>query len=137
SSIERMETIQAYAVPLWHNYVSTVCEADREAVIAAAENVSDIAIATSASDRRGLVGMGGTVAHRSSSHTDTVVARYSVTLGSRDDQNPYTAELEAIAMALRCMPDGLQRRELTVLSSSQSSLKAIARPRQESGQITI
>ncbi|KAJ4182449.1 hypothetical protein NW759_17756 [Fusarium solani] len=40
-------------------------------------------------------------------------------------------------MALRCMPDGLQRRELTVLSSSQSSLKAIARPRQQSGQITI
>jgi ribonuclease HI len=81
--------------------------------------------------------MGGTVTHRSSGQTDTVVARYSVTLGSRDDQNPYTAELEAIAMALRCMPDGLQRRELTVFSSSQSSLKAIARPRQQSGQITI
>ncbi|EGU72281.1 hypothetical protein FOXB_17211 [Fusarium oxysporum f. sp. conglutinans Fo5176] len=137
SNIERIETIQAYAVPLWHNHVSTVCEADREAAIAAAENVSDIAIATSASGRRGLVGMGGTVAHRSFGQTDTVVASYSVTLGSRDDQNPYTAELEAIAMALRCMPDGLQRRELTVLSSSQWSLKAIARPRQQSGQITI
>ena len=40
-------------------------------------------------------------------------------------------------MVLRCMPDGLQFRELTVLSSSQSSLKAIARPRQQSGQVTI
>ena len=40
-------------------------------------------------------------------------------------------------MALRCMPDGLRCRELTVLSSSQSSLKAIARPRQQSGQGTI
>ncbi|KAM5527696.1 transposon I factor [Fusarium oxysporum f. sp. phaseoli] len=74
SNIERIETIQAYAVPLWHNHVSTVCEADREA-----------AIATSASGRRGLVGMGGTVAHRSFGQTDTVVASYSVTLGSRDD----------------------------------------------------
>ncbi|EWY79729.1 hypothetical protein FOYG_17124 [Fusarium oxysporum NRRL 32931] len=54
---------------------------------------------------------------------------------SQDYQNPYTAKLEATAMALRCMPDGLQCRELTVLSSSQSSLKAIARPRQQSGQV--
>jgi hypothetical protein len=64
--IERMETIQAYVVPPWHSRVSTVCEADHEAAIAAAKNVGDIAIATSASDRGGLVGMGGTVVHRSS-----------------------------------------------------------------------
>ncbi|KAJ3454423.1 hypothetical protein MRS44_018317 [Fusarium solani] len=137
SGIERMETIQAYTVPPWHSRVSTVCEADREAAITAAKSANDIVIATSASDREGLVGIGGIVAYRSSDQRDKIVARYSVTLGSRDDQNPYTAELEAIAMALRCMPDGLQHRELTVLSSSQSSLKAIARPRQQSGQITI
>lgn len=40
-------------------------------------------------------------------------------------------------MALRCMPDSLQQRELTVLSSSQSSFKVIVRPRQQSGQATI
>jgi ribonuclease HI len=111
--------------------------ADRDAAIAAAKSANDIVIATSASQREGLVGIGGIVAYRLPDRTDKIVARYSVTLGSRDDQNPYTAELEAIAMALRCMPDGLQHRELTVLSSSQSSLKAIARPRQQSGQITI
>jgi ribonuclease HI len=137
SGTERMETIQAYAVPPWHNRVSLVCEADREAAIRVAGNASDIVIATSASDRGGLVGMGGVVAQRSPGQTDKIVARYSATLGSRDDQNPYTAELEAIAMALRCMPDGLQCRELTVLSSSQSSLKAIVRPRQQSGQTSI
>ncbi|KAH7472001.1 hypothetical protein FOMA001_g13208 [Fusarium oxysporum f. sp. matthiolae] len=137
SGTERMETIEAYAVPPWYNRVPLVCEADREAAKIAAKNVNDIVIATSASDRGGLVGMGGIVAQRSPGQTDRIVVRYSATLGSRDDQNPYTAELEAIAMALRCMPDGLQCRELTVLSSSQSSLKAIARPQQQSGQTSI
>jgi ribosomal protein S11 len=121
SGMRRMETIQVYAVPPWHDCVPVVCEADREAAIAAANSANDIVIATSASDRGDLVGMG--------------VA--SITLGSRDDQNPYAAELEAIAMALRCMPDGLQCRELTVVSGSQSSLKATAHPRQQSGQTTI
>ncbi|KAI7768236.1 hypothetical protein LZL87_014082 [Fusarium oxysporum] len=137
SGTERMETIEAYAVPPWYNRVPLVCEAEREAAKIAAKNVNDIVIATSASDRGGLVGMGGIVVQRSPGQTDRMVARYSATLGSRDDQNPYTAELEAIAMALRCMPDGLQCRELTVLSSSQSSLKAIARPQQQSGQTSI
>ncbi|TVY74454.1 hypothetical protein Focb16_v006001 [Fusarium oxysporum f. sp. cubense] len=105
SGMERMETIEAYAVPPWHNHVSLLCEADREAATTAAKNASDIVIATSASDKGGLVGMGGIVAQRSPRQTDKIVARYSVTLVSRDDQNPYTAELEAIAMALRCMPD--------------------------------
>ncbi|KAH7461722.1 hypothetical protein FOMA001_g18803 [Fusarium oxysporum f. sp. matthiolae] len=105
SGMERMETIEAYAVPPWHNHVSLLCEADREAATTAAKNASDIVIATSASDKGGLVGMGGIVAQRSPRQTDKIAARYSVTLVSRDDQNPYTTKLEAIAMALRCMPD--------------------------------
>jgi hypothetical protein len=60
----------------------TVCEAGREAAVVAAENVSDIVIATSASD-------------------------------------------------------SLQHRELTVSPGMQSSLKAIARRRQQPGQVTI
>jgi hypothetical protein len=59
-----MKTIQAYAAPPWHNRVLLVCEADCDAAIASAESASDIVIATSASDRGGLVGIGGIVAHR-------------------------------------------------------------------------
>ncbi|KJZ70622.1 hypothetical protein HIM_09977 [Hirsutella minnesotensis 3608] len=68
---------------------------------------------------------------------DETVASYSVTLGGRDEQNLYTAELEAIAMALRCAPVNLRRRELVVISSNRSALQAIARPRQQSGQGSI
>ncbi|KAG7413329.1 hypothetical protein Forpi1262_v016978 [Fusarium oxysporum f. sp. raphani] len=56
SGTERMETIEAYAVPPWYNRVPLVCEADRETAKIAAKNVNDVVIATSASDRGGLVG---------------------------------------------------------------------------------
>jgi hypothetical protein len=105
--------------------------------VTAANSAEDITITTSSSDKGGMVGMGGIISHRATGQANRVVARYSVTLGPRDDQNPYTAELGAIAMALRCMPDGLQNRILTILSSGQSALKAIARPRQQSGQCAI
>ncbi|KAF4466806.1 endonuclease exonuclease phosphatase [Fusarium albosuccineum] len=94
SGIERMEPIQAYAVPPWHSRVSLVCEADRDAAKAAANDTKDIVIATRASDREGLVGMGGFSTHKATGQASRVVARYLVTLGSRDDQNPYAAKLE-------------------------------------------
>ncbi|CVL08123.1 uncharacterized protein FMAN_14213 [Fusarium mangiferae] len=50
SGMERLEMVEAYAVPPWHNRVSLVCEADRDMAIAAAKNASSIVVATSASD---------------------------------------------------------------------------------------
>ncbi|OAQ59776.1 transposon I factor [Purpureocillium lilacinum] len=51
--------------------------------------------------------------------------------------NPYIAELAAIAMALKCMPAGLRRRELTIVTSNRSALRVIRRPRQQSGQCIV
>jgi hypothetical protein len=67
SRIERIETIQAYMVPPWHNRVSLVCKADREAAIIAAKDATDIIIATSAFNREGLIDIGGIVVYRLSS----------------------------------------------------------------------
>jgi ribonuclease HI len=80
-----------------------------------------ILVSTSASGKAGRVGIGGIVRDTLSSRPDEVVARYSRMIGSRDDQNVYTAELEAIAMALRCMPDGLRHWQLTIMTSSRSA----------------
>ncbi|RYC78634.1 hypothetical protein BFJ63_vAg18491 [Fusarium oxysporum f. sp. narcissi] len=87
-------------------------------------SMRQVLIATSASARNGIVGMGGVVRNAAGGGADDVVASYAVTLGPKDEQNAYMAELEAIAMVLRCMADGLRHR-------------AIVKPRQQSGQGTI
>ncbi|KAI8411411.1 hypothetical protein FOFC_08005 [Fusarium oxysporum] len=47
------------------------------------------------------------------------------------------AELEAIAMVLRCMPDGLQHRGVIIATRNRSALQATAKRRQQAGQGTI
>ncbi|RKL11217.1 hypothetical protein BFJ70_g16426 [Fusarium oxysporum] len=70
-------------------------------------SMRQVLIATSASARNGLVGMVGAVRNTAAGGANgDIIAKYSVTLGQRDEQNAYTAELEAIAMILRYMPDG-------------------------------
>jgi hypothetical protein len=54
------------------------------------------------SQRHDIVGMGGCIRDTRINPARKTLASYSVTLGLRDDQNPYTAELEDKAMALRC-----------------------------------
>ncbi|KAM4056498.1 hypothetical protein HRG_014799 [Hirsutella rhossiliensis] len=74
-------------------------EADRAEVLKS-DDPEDITIATSSSQRKGKVGLGGVVRDASRDSADEVLTSYSVTLGSSDEQNAYTAGLEAIAMAL-------------------------------------
>jgi hypothetical protein len=143
--IERMETIEPYALPPWHRHMVVEYDSDKEAAadvdtgddVTETSSLSQVLIATSASARNGLVGMGGVVRNTTSGGADDTVARYSVTLGPRDEQNAYTAELEAIAVVLRCMPDGLRHREVIIATRNRSALQAIAKPRQQSGQGAI
>lgn len=60
-----------------------------------------------------------------------------MTIGPREEQNPYVAELAAIAMALRCLPGWLRNREVIIISSNRSALQVVARPRQQSGQYIV
>ncbi|KAG7402896.1 hypothetical protein Forpe1208_v003620 [Fusarium oxysporum f. sp. rapae] len=145
-AVERMETIEPYALPPWHRHMVVEYDSDKEAAayvdtgddVTETSNMRQVLIATSASARNGLVGMGGIVRNTASGGAnDNIVAKYSATLGPRDEQNAYMAELEAIAMVLRCMPDGLQHRDIIVATRNRSALQAIANPRQQSGQGAI
>jgi hypothetical protein len=62
---------------------------------------------------------------------------YSVTLGARTEQNPYTAELAAMAMAMRRLPLHLVGRRITIITSNQGALLATNQPRHQSGQTSI
>ncbi|KAG6997463.1 hypothetical protein FocnCong_v015021 [Fusarium oxysporum f. sp. conglutinans] len=145
-AIERIETIEPYALPPWHRHMAAEYDSDKEAAadadigdnVTETSNIRQVLIATSASARNGLVGMGGVVRNTASGGaTDDVIAKYSVTLSPRDEQNAYTAELEAIATVLRCMSDGLRHRDVIIATRNRSALQAIAKPRQKLGQGTI
>ncbi|KJZ69852.1 hypothetical protein HIM_10752 [Hirsutella minnesotensis 3608] len=133
---KRLETIDEFALAPWDERVQATYEADRVETMRP-DDPEDITIATSSSQRKGKVGLGGVVRDASCDSADGVLASYSVTLGPSDEQNAYTAGLEAIATALRCVPLGLRDRDLTVVTSNRSVLQVIGRPRQQSGQCTI
>ncbi|EEA25303.1 reverse transcriptase, putative [Talaromyces marneffei ATCC 18224] len=135
--IEQIETIQAFTVSPWIGRIRTICETDGDKAIDIAGKAIGILIATSASARSGMVGMGGYIRDTQADNNGTDISRYSITLGKRTEQNPYTAELEAIAVALeRILPETCQR-WISILSSNRSALSAISQPRQQSGQLTI
>ncbi|KAM4062572.1 reverse transcriptase (RNA-dependent DNA polymerase) [Hirsutella rhossiliensis] len=96
---KRLEVIHEFALAPWDERVQATYEADRAEVLKS-DDPEDITIATSSSQRKGKVGLGGVVRDASRDSADEVLASYSVTLGSSDEQNAYTAGLEAIAMAL-------------------------------------
>jgi hypothetical protein len=137
TATERIEIIREYALPPWRDRIPVSCDRDRERAVEEAKRVDGIVIATCSSQREGMVGMGGVVRDTALNNADELVASYSITLGSTEELNLYIAELGAIEMALRCMPLGLRRRTITVVTSNRSALEAIRRPRQQSGQQAI
>jgi hypothetical protein len=124
-----MEVIQTYVVPPWEDRLSVTVDPDREKAIEATNSTQGILIATSSSERRGMVGMGGAIHDTLGNTPNREPVMYSVTLGTRAEQNPYTAELAAIAMATRCLPPYLLSGQITIFTSNQAALLAVSQPK--------
>jgi ribonuclease HI len=102
-----------------------------------ANGITGIVIATSSSVKKGIVGMGGSARDTLFNRASETGTHYAVALGTREEQNPYTAELAAIAMALKNTPPSIFHRHVTVTTRNLSALAVIKQPRQQSGQDII
>jgi hypothetical protein len=128
--VTAMECIQPHIMAPWEARIRVQIESQELPI------PEGIQIATSSSVRNGLVGLGGTVRDTTAEVLDRPVS-YSITLGPKTEQNSYTAELAAMAMAVTCPPVPLHNRTITLLTSNQAALLAINHPQQQSGQGSI
>jgi hypothetical protein len=76
-----------------------------------------------------MVGIGAAIHDTFGNRSDREAATYSVMLGTRTEQNLYTAELAAIAIVLRCLLLYIVGRQVTILTSSQAVLLAVSQPK--------
>jgi hypothetical protein len=134
---DRMEVIQPYVITPWEERLSVTISPKIGKAVEVANITGGIRIATSSSERKGVVGMGGAVHDTLGIRTSREPTTYSVTLGARTEQNPYTAELAAMAIAIKHLPPHLVGRQITIFASNQGSLLAASQPRHQSGQTSI
>ncbi|KAI1849270.1 hypothetical protein JX265_013656 [Neoarthrinium moseri] len=118
--------------PLQKMAIQTTTDVAREQARDTAEGQHGIVISTSSSQRNNLVGIG--FALRDRDQDDSGPSAYLATIATPVEQNPFIAELQAMAMALRAAATQDRPRQITVVSSNKAALLAVAQPRQQSGQ---
>ncbi|KAH7459183.1 hypothetical protein FOMA001_g20218 [Fusarium oxysporum f. sp. matthiolae] len=135
---DTMEIVQPFALAPWEERMQATLggqggeEDDKIKELAKAGWA--VRIATSSSARNDLVGMGGTVRIPISlARAGKIIETFSVTLGTTEEHNPYTAELAAIARGLKYLPE-MKYRIVVILTSNRSAAQAIGNPHQQSGQ---
>ena len=125
--MEQMETIRPCVLAPWEKRVQAVSENAAQRL----EANWAVRIAVSSSSRNGVVGMGGAISIQNSE-----TRSFSTTLGKREEQNPYSAELAAMAEALSRLPK-LRFRNIALTTRNKAAVLTLKRPRQQSGQSYI
>ncbi len=129
-AMEEMETIHPFTLPPWEKRVQTI--ADEEMTRQPDSNRAAY-IAVSSSARNGVVGLGVAIKTRKRVRDDPTVETLSSTLGPRTEQNPYAAELAAMAHALQKLPRR-KYHSITLWTRNKAAVLTLRNPRQQSGQ---
>ena len=110
---DRMEVIRPYIIAPWENRLTTTLDFSTEKAVHVTAH--GVRIATSSSAKKEIVGISGAI-------HDTLGIKepsaFSVTLKAKTEQNSYTAELAAIAMAMKQLLPDLIGKQIAIFSSN-------------------
>jgi hypothetical protein len=97
--------------------LQTIIEPERKQATDTANSTLGISVATSSSERNGVVGIGWVIWDTCIRGPTRAPSTHSAITGAKTEQNPYTAELAAIAKALT---DSRGDERLAILGSRQT-----------------
>lgn len=115
--METLETINPFTLAPWETRMQTDVEAMPDPQTAPGGSIQ---IAVSSSARNGLVGFGVAIEKQPPRYQKLKLKTFSVTLGARSEQNPFSAELVAIAHTLNRLV-GLKGFRFSVLTSNKAA----------------
>jgi hypothetical protein len=132
-----LETIDAFPMPPWEERLPVVIERDREKAAEAAKSAQGLIFAISTAVKNERIGYGGAFVTLSPNGPLHEPVGVGAGIGLKSSQNPYTAELAAIAKMLQQIPDNMKNTQVRILSNNQAALRAIGHPQQQPGQMHI
>ncbi|KAL0764692.1 hypothetical protein CaCOL14_012808 [Colletotrichum acutatum] len=135
--LDKLETIEGYSITPWEARIDTVVDDDAVKATEAIQSGWAVRIATGSSARYGVVGYGTATWLPVSLRGGGGVITASRTLGQRTEQNPYVAELAALAEAVKSLPQKLEYRAIHVFTRYKAAVLVMRNPRQQSGQREI
>jgi ribonuclease HI len=135
--LERLETIKSFPMAPWVERIEAFIEEDDPENARLIQADWAVRIATSSLARNGMVGLGWARRAPSSSTLKDGFATSSTTLGPRNEQNSYMAELAAIAEALYALPPRIKQRVIVMITNNKAAALTLRRPRQQSEQVNV
>lgn len=128
--METLETIDPFTLAPWDERVQTNTDGQHEPQTEAGGLMQ---IAVSSSARNELVGFRVAIKKQPPRNRKLKLKTFSITLGARADQNPFSAELAAMAHVLK-MIVGIKDYRTTLLTSNKAAVLTLRNPRRQSSQ---
>ncbi|KAJ5292091.1 hypothetical protein N7478_001342 [Penicillium angulare] len=128
--METLETINPFTLAPWDERVQANIDGQHEPQTEAGGSMQ---IAVSSSARNELVGFGVAIEKQPPRNRKVKLKTFSITLGVRAEQNPFSAELAAMAHVLK-MVVGMKDYRITLLTSNKAAALTLMHPRRQSGQ---
>ncbi|KAI1829039.1 hypothetical protein DTO027I6_10118 [Penicillium roqueforti] len=128
--LETLETINPFTLAPWDERVQINDDGQDEPQTEAGGLMQ---IAVSSSARNELVGFGVAIEKQPPRNRKLKFKTFSVTLGARAEQNPFSAELAAMAHVLKIVVK-IKDYKITLLTSNKAAAFTLRNPRRQSGQ---